>query len=153
MAVPDMQQAHVLPPQCRFQVSGGMMNKAISILLGVVGIIHLLPLSGMLGTERLVALYGLPFDDPNLQIMMRHRALLFGMLGAFLLYAALRPDLRIIALVAGFASTCSFLVLAWSVGGYNAAIARVVAADMIAVACLVAALILHLLQPRTAVTA
>lgn len=129
------------------------MNKSISILLAVVGVIHLLPLSGVLGAERLVALYGLPFDDPNLQIMMRHRAVLFGMLGAFLLYAAVRPDLRVIALVAGFTSTLSFLWLAWSVGGYNTAIGRVVAADVVAVACLVVASVLHLLQQRSAVSA
>ena len=129
------------------------MNKAISILLAVVGVIHLLPLSGVLGAERLAVLYGLAFDDANLQIMMRHRAVLFGMLGAFLLYAAIRPELRAMALVAGFASTLSFLWLAWSVGSYNAAIGRVVMADVVAVGCLVAALVLHLLQQRSAVTA
>ena len=129
------------------------MNKAISILLAVVGLIHLLPLSGVLGAERLAALYGLPFDDPNLQIMMRHRAVLFGMLGAFLLYAAIRPELRAVALVAGFVSTLSFLWLAWSVGGYNGAIGRVVMADIVAAGCLLAALVLHLLQQRAPVSA
>ena len=129
------------------------MNKAIAILLGVVGVIHLLPLSGVLGAERLAALYGLAFDDPNLQIMMRHRAVLFGMLGAFLLLAAFRVDLRALAMGAGFASTVSFLWLAWSVGGYNAAIGRVVAVDVLALACLIVALVLHLLQQRATVSA
>lgn len=129
------------------------MNKSIAILLGVVGVIHLLPLSGVLGTERLMALYGLPFDDPNLQIMMRHRAVLFGLLGAFLLLAAFRAEYRVLAIGAGLAATMSFLWLAWSIGGYNAAIGRVVAADVLAVACLAAALVLHLLSPRAAVTA
>ncbi|HYD59892.1 MAG TPA: phosphopantetheine adenylyltransferase [Noviherbaspirillum sp.] len=129
------------------------MNRTISILLAVVGVIHLLPLSGVLGAERLAVLYGLSFDDPSLQIMMRHRAVLFGMLGAFLLFAAVRPELRAVALIAGFASTLSFLWLAWSVGGYNAAIGRVVAADVVAVGCLAAALALHLLQQRAAVSA
>lgn len=129
------------------------MNRAISILLGVVGVIHLLPLSGVLGAERLAALYGLPFDDPSLQIMMRHRAVLFGMFGAFLLFAAFRTELRIIAIGAGLASTLSFLWLSWSTGGYNSAIARVVMADVVAVACLVVALVLHLLQQRAAVSA
>lgn len=129
------------------------MNKAIAILLAVVGVIHLLPLSGVLGADRLAALYGLPFDDPGLQIMMRHRAVLFGMLGAFLLLAALRVELRPLAFAAGFASTLSFLWLAWSVGGYNAAIGRIVTADVIAVACLLVALVLHLLRQRTVVSA
>lgn len=129
------------------------MNKAIAVLLGVAGVIHLLPLSGLLGVERLVSLYGLPFDDANLQIMMRHRALLFGLLGAFLLLAAFRMEYRVLAIGAGLASAVSFLWLAWSTGGYNAAVGRVVAADVLAIACLAAALVLHLLSPRAAVTA
>lgn len=129
------------------------MNKLVSILLGAGGVIHLLPLSGVLGADRLTALYGLPFDDPNLQIMMRHRALLFGMLGAFLLAAAFKAEWRLPAIAAGFASTLSFLWLAWSTGGYNTAISRVVTADIIAVACLIAALALHLVRQKELVNA
>jgi hypothetical protein len=129
------------------------MNKLIAILLGVAGVIHLLPLSGVLGAERLVSLYGMPFDDPNLQIMMRHRAVLFGLLGAFMLLAAFRTEYRMLAIGAGLASAASFLWLAWTTGGYNAAIGRVVAADVLAVACLAVALVLRLLSPPAAVIA
>lgn len=129
------------------------MNKVIAFLLGVAGVIHLLPLSGVLGAERLVSLYGMPFDDPNLQIMMRHRAVLFGLLGAFLLLGAFRAEYRLLAVGAGLASAVSFLWLAWATGGYNSAIGRVVFADVLAVACLAVALVLHLLSPPAAVTA
>jgi hypothetical protein len=54
-------------------------------------------------------------------------------------YAAFRPELQAIALVAGFVSVVSFLAIAWSVGGYNAAIGRVVTADLVALACLIIA--------------
>jgi len=64
---------------------------------------------------------------------------LFGLLGAFLVYAAFRPELQAIALVAGFVSVVSFLAIAWSVGGYNAAIGRVVTADLVALLCLIIA--------------
>lgn len=116
------------------------MRHLVTACLLVVGVIHLLPLSGVLGAERLAALYGLQgraFDDPNLAILMRHRAVLFGLLGGFLLLAAFRPDLQGIAFVAGFVSVLSFLWLAWAEGPHNAQVGRVVTADLVALACLV----------------
>jgi hypothetical protein len=119
------------------------MRYVVSAMLIVVGVIHLMPLSGALGSERLAALYGLSFDQPDLAILMRHRAILFGLLGAFLLLAAFRTELQTIALVAGFVSVASFLYFAWSTGNYNAQIGRVVAADVVALACLVIGALAH----------
>jgi hypothetical protein len=113
------------------------MRYLVSLMLVVAAVIHLLPLSGVLGGERLAALYGLPFGEPNIAILMRHRAVLFGMLGLFLLVAAFAPQLQVAALGAGLISVVSFLWLAWSIGGYNAQIARVFAADVVALVCLV----------------
>lgn len=114
------------------------MKYLSSAVLAVVGVIHLLPLAGALGRERLAALYGLPITDPNLAILMRHRAVLFGLLGAFLLYAAFRKGWQTVAYVAAFTSVASFLWIALSTDGYNPYIARVVTMDWIALACLVA---------------
>ena len=113
------------------------MRHLISAMLVIVAIIHLLPLPGVLGSERLAALYGLSFDEPNLAILMRHRAVLFGLLGVFFLVAAFRPELQPLAFAGGFVSVLSFLYLAWSAGGYNAQVGRVAAADVLALVCLV----------------
>lgn len=113
------------------------MRYIISIALIVVGIIHLLPLSGVLGADRLASLYGVAFEDPNAVILMRHRAVLFGLLGAYFVAAAFLPSLQISAFIAGFASVVSFLLLAWSVGQYNGSIAKVIAVDLVALAFLV----------------
>jgi hypothetical protein len=98
----------------------------------------------VLGGEWLAALYGLSFNDPNLAILMRHRAVLFGLLGLFLLFAAFRPQFQVIAFIAGFVSVVSFLWLAWSMGGYNAQIARVITADIVALACLIIGIVAYL---------
>ncbi len=113
------------------------MRYLVSAMLVVVGVIHFLPLSGVLGSERLAALYGLSFSEANLTILMRHRAVLFGLFGLFFFLAAFRPQLQTLAFIAGFASVVSFLWLAWSVGGYNAQVARVFMADIIALVCLI----------------
>lgn len=124
------------------------MNKLIAALLLVAAVIHLLPLAGVLGGERLNSLYGLTLNEPNLHLLMRHRAVLFGLLGALLAAAAFLPGLRPVALGAGLISVLSFILLAWGEPGYNAAVLRVLLADWIALACLLPALVLHLWQMR-----
>lgn len=113
------------------------MRYLVSTMLLVVAVIHLLPLSGVLGGERLASLYGISVNEPNLAILMRHRAVLFGLLGLFFLYAAFSPPYQTLAFIAGFTSVVTFFWLAWSVGGYNAQVARVIMADIVALACLV----------------
>jgi hypothetical protein len=106
-----------------------------------------MPVIGVLGANQLSRLYGLPVNDANLELVLRHRALLFGLLAAFLGYAAFKPELHRLALIAGVASVSSFLVLAALVGPYNQAIATVVRVDWVALALLVVAAVVHL-QPR-----
>lgn len=118
------------------------------LLVFIPGVIHLMPVTGLLGEAKLAALYGIPFDDPNLLILMRHRAVLFGLLGAFLLAAAFRRAWRAPAVVAGLVSAASFVALALGADGYNDAIRRVVLADVVAIACLLgAAVLLKVDQP------
>lgn len=124
------------------------MKYLVSLALFVVGIIHLLPLSGVLSAERLVALYGVPINDANLEILLRHRAVLFGLLGGFLLFAAFKPKFQLSALCAGFISVLSFLYLAWTVGSYNQQIARVFLADIVALGFLVLGLVAYGLVQR-----
>jgi len=126
------------------------MEKIITALLVLVGIIHLLPAVGVLGAERLSGLYGVSLDDSNLVILMRHRAVLFGLLGLFIVYAAFKPSLQPLAFLAGFVSVISFLGIALSVGGYNDAIAKVVIADVVAVIALCIALVLYAVHNSSA---
>lgn len=120
------------------------MGYVVSAALVVVGVIHLLPVAGVLGGERLNRLYGIRLDEPNLAILMRHRAVLFGLLGAFLLYAAFREDLQRAALCVGFVSVVSFLLISRVVGGYNQQVRRVFVADVVALLCLIAGAAAHL---------
>ncbi len=124
-----------------------MQEWGIRILLMVVAIGHLLPLAGVLGAEKLGTLYGVRLEDPSLEILMRHRAVLFGLLGAFLLYAVFQPGLRPLAFLAALVSILSFLCLAWSADHYNTALRKVVIGDVIAMAALAGAALLHYLKP------
>ena len=123
------------------------MRYVVSAMLVVVAIIHLMPLSGVLGAERLSALYGLQFGEPNLALLMRHRAVLFGLLGVFLLAAAFRPEWQPLAFAAGFVSVVSFLWLAWG-SARNPEVGRIVAVDVVALACLVVGLAAYVVERR-----
>ncbi|MFY8016778.1 MAG: phosphopantetheine adenylyltransferase, partial [Inhella sp.] len=80
------------------------MNRAhvLSAVLLLTGLVHLLPVLGVLGAARLEQLYGLRMDEPNLLLLMRHRALLFGLLGLLLVAAAFRPAWQGLALLAAW---------------------------------------------------
>jgi hypothetical protein len=116
----------------------GNMKSLIAASLIIVGAIHLLPVTGVLGSAQLARLYGIAVEEPNMLILMRHRAVLFAMLGAFLVYSAFVPALHTLAFIAAFISVSSFLWLSWSIGQNNAQIARVVSVDIVALLMLAA---------------
>ncbi len=124
------------------------MNLAIAALLCIVGAILALPVAGVVDAAALTRLYGIAFDDPNLVILMRHRAVLFGLLGAFVVRAAFKPALRVPAFVAAAVAIGAFLWIALSVGGYNAQLRTVVIADVVALGLTVVAVVLHAIARR-----
>ena len=130
------------------------MRFIVPSVLILVAAIHALPVMGVIGAAKLSQLYGITVQDPNLELLLRHRALLFGLLAAFLAYAAVRPELHRMALVAGFVSVVSFLVLAQPASFLNKSLVTVVRADWLALALLVVGTIAHIrMVATTAATA
>ncbi|MFM0302942.1 phosphopantetheine adenylyltransferase [Paraburkholderia sediminicola] len=113
------------------------MKYLIVVSLVFAGVIHLLPLSGALGASRLASLYGIAVEEPNLAVLMRHRAVLFGLLGAFLIYSAFNAAMQPVGFAAGAISICAFLWLAWSTGHLNMHLGRVVIVDVVALMLLI----------------
>lgn len=110
-------------------------------VLLAVGLVHLLPVTGVLGGDALRSLYGVAINDPNLLLLLRHRAVLFALLGIGLVTAAFKPAWTTAALVAAIASVGSFVGLAVGVPGLSPSIMRVVVVDTIALLALLAAAI------------
>lgn len=120
-----------------------MAEKVITALLLIVAVIHIIPISGFAGVARLESLYGIPVSGNNMEILMRHRAVLFGILGVFFAYAAFTPSLQPLAFLAAFATLASFFYLALAVGDYNAAIGKIVMGDIVAAVSLLAAVTIY----------
>jgi hypothetical protein len=118
---------------------------AISGLLALIGVINTLPLIGCLSAARLGALYGMPWTDPTTILLLRHRAVLFGIIGVFILYSAIRPGLQPLAMLAAGISMGSFLLLG-SGAGAGPALDTVVLMDRIGLIALALAAILRVAQ-------
>ncbi|MDX1497883.1 MAG: hypothetical protein R3352_10030 [Salinisphaeraceae bacterium] len=120
-----------------------MLDKSITGLLLIVGLINFLPVIGLFVSGRMQTMYGVDLSDPNLMILMRHRALLFGLVGGFILLAAFKPDLQPLAFAMGLLSMLGFILIAWQQGGYGPGIAKVVSIDWLAIVLMLIALGLY----------
>lgn len=112
-----------------------------SASLLLAGVVHLIPVSGVLGADTLRSLYGIEADEPTTELLMQHRAVLFGLLGLFFTVAAFRAPLRPAAFVAGLVSVTSFLLLAAPAEGLSTEVTTVAAVDLAVLACLIVGVI------------
>lgn len=116
----------------------------VLIALLIAAAIHGLPLLGVLGAPRLERLYGVRVVEPNLELLLRHRAVLFGLLAGFLAYAAFTPELHRLALIGALLSVGSFIALSLRVHGINQALETVFKVDLAALVVLLVGLVAHL---------
>ncbi|MEZ4321680.1 MAG: phosphopantetheine adenylyltransferase [Myxococcota bacterium] len=112
-----------------------MTEAMVVVTLGISMIIHVIPVSGVLGGGRLEALYGVRVVDPGVLLAMRHRAVMFGLLAGLLGLGLFDASLRPVAIATTFTSDLAFLVLAVGVP-VDAAMRRVVVADVVSLGCL-----------------
>ena len=115
--------------------------------LVVVGLVNFVPVLGMISATRLEQAYSVNLASNDLQILMRHRALLFGVIGGFILYSAFFPAHQVAAMVMAAISMIGFVILAVLVGGYNKSIFKVLVGDLVGIGFLLAAVLLKVFSP------
>ena len=108
-----------------------MTNKFVGAALLLAGLINFVPIVGVISVDQLERLYEIALSNEDLSILMRHRAVLFGLLGAFVIYSAFRESLQVLACVAGLVSMVSFIILAYASGEFGQALNKVIIADVI----------------------
>lgn len=118
------------------------MNMAIPILLFIVGVINFLPVMGVLSASKLSQAYSIDLASNDLVILMRHRALLFGVVGGFILYSVFDPSYQAAAMVMAAITMVGYLYFVWAVGGYNDSIYKVALVDTAGIVCLFLAAVL-----------
>ena len=122
----------------------GAANKLIVGALFVAGLINFVPIVGVISADQLERLYEVALTNDDLIILMRHRAVLFGMLGVFIIYSAFRESLQILACIAGLVSMVSFIILAYASGEFGQALDKVIVADVVGSIALILVLFIRL---------
>lgn len=123
------------------------MAMLIKATLIVVGLVNLAPLVGVLSQSQLFRLYGVAIENQDLLVMMRHRAVLLGLVGATLIAAAWVPGLRVAACLIGLVSMISYMVLVAGAGSVNAPLLKIAFIDAVATLALALAFVAVLRNP------
>lgn len=118
--------------------AGFLRGPRWAFALALVGsaFIHLMPLLGLLSVEVLQRLYGLSGLDSTTILLLQHRATVFGLMGAMLLIAIVRPGWRAPSLALVGSSDLIFLLLALRASPLGAELTRVAIYDVISLVLL-----------------
>lgn len=114
-------------------------DQLIDVMLGISALIHFLPVIGALSAKRLEGMYGIPVEGPDLAVLLRHRAVLLGILGGLLVAGIIHDDYRWLALVAVLVSDLTYAALCLIHRDHNAQLAKVLRADVVSIVALVVA--------------
>lgn len=113
------------------------------LILLITGVVHLLPFSLAFFTNRISNSYGVSISDPNMQLLLRHRAFLFGIIGFGLIFSAIKKKYYLAASVVGLVSMISFICLYYWIGDINAQLQSVMRVDMLVGAALLLVTVLY----------
>jgi hypothetical protein len=103
-----------------------------ALAFAVVGAIHLMPMAPVFVPETLSRLYGVTPTDTTLLVLMRHRAVLLGLVGILCLWAVWWPPVRPAALLAAALNIVAFLGYYALYGNPAGALRTIAIADLIA---------------------
>lgn len=116
----------------------------IPIAYLLCALVNLAPTVGVSSDARLEQLYATDIPGSDLSLLMRHRAILFGIVGILLLVAAIRKQLRTTAGLAGLVSMLSYIILFATSNVDNSNLLRIAWIDGVACVLLLIAMAMHI---------
>ena len=123
-----------------------IINRTITALFLIAGLINFAPVVGVISDELIATAYGIDVTHRELSLLLRHRALLFGIVGGLLLVAAFRPNLRPVASACGFISMVGFALLHMIIEPEAIELKKVLELDFVGLVALTGAVMLPKLQ-------
>jgi hypothetical protein len=126
-----------------------MMENLYRLILLISGLVHILPFSFLFFTEQLQKSYGVDISDVNLQLLLRHRAIFFGLIGVGLILSAIKKSYYGWASAIGLISMVSFVLLFYQIGGINQQLRTVMLIDVfISAALFLTAIVYHFIYAK-----
>jgi len=122
------------------------METIFRILLFITGGINVLPSILAFSPDKLSKSYGIEIPDVNFELLLRHRAVLFGIVGGILIYSAISKKHYSISVIVGLTSMVSFIVLYFLMNGINAELQKIMQIDFVAVLILIVGFVLYKLK-------
>lgn len=125
------------------------MENLYRLILLISGLVHILPFSFLFFTEQLQKSYGVDISDVNLQLLLRHRAIFFGLIGVGLILSAIKKSYYGWASAIGLISMVSFVLLFYQIGGINQQLRTVMLIDVfISAALFLTAIVYHFIYAK-----
>jgi len=110
------------------------MEVFFRITLLIAGIINTIPVLIAFLPAKIADSYGITIPDANYELLLRHRAILFGIIGGLMIYSAITKKYYDLATLVGLISMVSFLILYFMMdGAINAALTKVMKIDAFAI--------------------
>lgn len=120
------------------------MEFIFRISLFIAGIINFIPSILAFIPEKISNSYGVDVSNANYELLLRHRAVLLGLVGGLLIYSAITKKNYNLSVVIGLISMVSFLILYKLINGeINPELNKVMKMDVLAIVILVIGFVLY----------
>lgn len=113
----------------------------------IAGVINFVPVMLAFLPSKISESYGVDVSDVNNELLLRHRAILFGIIGGVMIYSAFSKKYCDLAFTIGFVSMISFFVLVKLMDGdVNTELRNVLNIDIAGIVILLIGLVLYKLK-------
>lgn len=102
-------------------------------ILFLAGCVHILPSLIAIFPHKISRTYGIKIPDANYELLIRHRAILFGIIGTLMIYSAVLRKHYELSTISGLVSMISFITLYRYIGkNINPELKKVMIIDLVA---------------------
>lgn len=122
------------------------METVFRICLLIAGVINFAPSFLAFLPKKISQSYGVDVPNQNYELLLRHRAVLFGIIGGVMIFSAISQLYYELSIIIGMISMVSFIILFQGIkGDINAELTKVMKIDIVGIIILLVGTVLYLL--------